>query len=313
MEDAAPNQEINFLPKPVIDPKKLKYVKSSKKVYANLYEIFLNKTIKVYQYPFKVDPEIEAGDTSIREIIRKSAFRELKNIYGEFIISGDSLFGTKKVEEMKNVLAVIYYKGRKEYKLLFQKYQTERTIKQEDVRKDPLAKQFLELIIREILHSNPKLEFFKDIFVLTTDEKIIQQDDISVAFYPGFTTSFMETDNGNFINVTLKNKIIQNDSILDYLNYYYEGYKKNKSLQKEINEDLKGRPFKVTYAKRNYHIDEINFDLSPKTHSINYSGKTRTLVEYYQLAHGKTIKDVNQPLIVVNKKNPQGLSETTYY
>jgi len=313
MEDAAPNQEINFLTKPVIDPKKLKYVKSSKKVYANLYEIFLNKTIKVYQYPFKVDPEIEAGDTSIREIIRKSAFRELKNIYGEFIISGDSLFGTKKVEEMKNVLAVIYYKGRKEYKLLFQKYQTERTIKQEDVRKDPLAKQFLELIIREILHSNPKLEFFKDVFVLTTDEKIIQQDDISVAFYPGFTTSFMETDNGNFLNVTLKNKIIQNDSILDYLNYYYEGYKKNKSLQKEINEDLKGRPFKVTYAKRNYHIDEINFDLSPKTHSINYSGKTRTLVEYYQLTHGKTIKDVNQPLIVVNKKNPQGLSETTYY
>ena len=80
MEDAAPNQEINFLTKPVIDPKKLKYVKSSKKVYANLYEIFLNKTIKVYQYPFKVDPEIEAGDTSIREIIRKSAFRELKKL-----------------------------------------------------------------------------------------------------------------------------------------------------------------------------------------------------------------------------------------
>ena len=313
MEDSAKNQDINFLPKPLIDPKKLKYINNSKKVYANLYEIFLSKIIKLYQYPFKVDPEIESGDSSIRNIICKSAFRELKSIYGEFIISGDSLFGTKKIEEIKNVLAVIYSKGRKEFKLIFEKYKAERTIQQEDVRKDPLAKQFLELIIRDILHSNPKLEFYKDIFVLTTDEHKIQKDNVSVTFYPGFKTSFMETDNGNFLNVTLKNKIIQTDSILDYLNYYYEGYKKDKSIQKEINDDLKGRPFKVSYAKRNYRIDEIKFDISPKNHTINYSGKTRNLVEYYQLAHGKTIKDVNQPLIVVNKKNPQGLLESTYF
>ena len=313
MEDAVPQQEINFLPKPLLDPKKLSYINNSKKVYANLYEIFLTKNIKLYQYPFKSEPEIAAGDTYIRNIICKSAYRELKNIYGEFIISGDSLFGTKKVEEIKNVLAVVYSKGRKEFKLLFEKYQTERTIQQEDVRKDPLAKQFLELIIREILHSNPKLEFYKDIFVLTTDEHKIEQDNVSVTFYPGFKTSFMETDKGNFLNVTLKNKLIQNESVLNYLNNYYEDYKKNKNVQKEINEDLKGRPFKVSYAKRNYRIDEINFDISPKNQTINYSGKTRNLVEYYQLAHGKKIKDVNQPLIVVKKKNPQGLLEASYF
>ena len=97
MEDSTQDQDINFLPKPLIDPKKLKYINNSKKVYANLYEIFLSKIIKLYQYPFKVEPEIEAGDSSIRNIICKSAFRELKSIYGEFIISGDSLFGTKKI------------------------------------------------------------------------------------------------------------------------------------------------------------------------------------------------------------------------
>ena len=224
-----------------------------------------------------------------------------------------SLFGTKKIEEMKNVMAVVYSKGRKEYKLLFEKFKTERTIKQEDARKDPLAKQFLELIIRDILHSNPKLEFYKDIFVLTTDEKKIERDEVSITFYPGFTTSFMETDSGNYLNVTLKNKIIQNYSILEYLNYYYEGYQKNKSIQKEVNDDLKGRAFKVSYAKRNYYIDEINFDLSPKKHSINYSGKTRTLVEYYQIAHEINIKDVNQPLIVVKTTDKQGVSQTSHY
>ena len=95
MEDNPINEEIAFLPKPNIIPKKLKYVISSKKVYANLYEIFLTKEIKFYQYPFKVDPEIEPGDPRIRKLISGNSYRKLKDIYGEFTISGDSLYGTK--------------------------------------------------------------------------------------------------------------------------------------------------------------------------------------------------------------------------
>ena len=92
---------------------------------------------------------------------------------------------------METVMAIVYSNGRKEFKLMFQKYQNEKLIKKEDIRKDPLAKQFMELIIKDILHANPKLEFYKDIFVLTTDEEKIETDDFSVSFYPGFTTSFM--------------------------------------------------------------------------------------------------------------------------
>ena len=165
---------------------------------------------------------------------------------------------------------VVYSKGRHEFNLIIEKCATERTINQEDINNDPLVKQFLELII---LHSNPKLEFYKDVFVLTTDVQSIEQDNVSINFYPGFTTSFMETDKGNFLNVTLKNKIIQSESILDYLNYNYEGYEKNKDIQNEIKEDLKGRPFKISYRKGNFRIDDIDFDLSPSNQVINYEGK----------------------------------------
>ena len=245
MEDEPQNKVINFLPKPEINKKNLKYIINSGKVYANLYEIFLKKPIKLFQYPFRIDSEIETGDFLFHKMVFKSAYKQLKNIYGECLISGDSLYGTKKIEEIKNVQSVVYSKGRREFTLKIEKCATERTINQEDVKKDPLTKQFLELIIKDILHSNPKLEFYKDVFVLTTDVQSIEQDNVSINFYPGFTTSFMETDKGNFLNVTLKNKIIQSESILDYLNYNYEGYEKNKDIQKEIKEDLKGRTFKI--------------------------------------------------------------------
>ena len=53
----------------------------------------------------------------------------------------------------------------------------------------------------------------------------------------------METEKGNFLNVTLKNKIIQKNTILDYLNEKNYLNKKNHDL---IAKSLIGRSFKVS-------------------------------------------------------------------
>ena len=167
------------------------------------------------------------------------------------------------------------------------------------------------MIIRDILHSNPRLEFYKGIFVITDEKHKIETDNVSVTFYPGFTTSFMETEKGNYLNVTLKNKIIQNESILDYLKHYK--YSNNENLQKEIKEELVGKSFKVSYAKKNYRIDDILFDRNPKKQTFNYEGKTINLVEYYDTAKKLKIKDLNQPLILVQKKDAQGEPISLYF
>ena len=160
------------------------------------------------------------------------------------------------------------------------------------------------MIIRDILRSKPKLEFYKDVFVMTNHKQNIETKNVSISFYPGFTTSFMETDSGNYLNVTLKNKIIQNETIYDYLNQYK--YKNNKDIQNEIKAELKGRSFKVCYAKRNYKIDDILFDKTPKNTTFNYEGETINLIKYYDKAHHLKIKDQNQPLILVRRTDSQG-------
>jgi aubergine-like protein len=217
----------------------------------------------------------------------------------------------KKVEENHIVNCFLHLKGRTEYKITFDKLENERIIKQEDIQKDPLSKQFIEMIIRDILHANPRLEFYKGIFVITDDKQKIETDRVSVTFYPGFTTSFMETDSGNYLNVTLKNKIIQNETVLDYLNHYK--YQKNKDLQKEIRDELIGRSFKVSYAKRNYKIDDVLFDRSPKLQTFNYEGETINLIKYYEEAKKLKIRDPNQPLILVRKTDSQGDPLSLYF
>jgi aubergine-like protein len=303
--------EISFLPKPKINPKNLKYITNTKSIYANLYQIILSKDLLVYQYPFSVTPEIEAGDSRMRQALFKGCSRQLKSIYGECLISGDSLYGLKKVEELKSVKSNLELKGKVDsYVLDFSKFVKEKTIKQQDVLRDELTKQFIELLIKDILHANPKLEFYKDLFVYKK-KKTIESGNVSVNFYPGFTTSFMETDNGNFLNVTLKNKIIQSDSILDVLKDKEYDVKQN---QKDIREDLQDKSFKVSYGNENkYKIDDILFDRDPKKQTINYNGKSINLIEYYNKKYKVKIKDEKQPLIVVHSKTKNGEPQNNYF
>ena len=303
--------DINFLTKPKIDAKQLKSIMNTKNVYANLYEIFIKKELTLYQYPYEVTPPIGNTDIRIREKLFKAANKKLRKIFEDCFISGDSLYSMKKINEVQTVKCALYLKGRTDYTIEFNNFENKRTIKQEDIQKDPLSKQFIEMIIRDILHSNPRLDFYKGLFVISDDKQKIETDNVSITFYPGFTTSFMETENGNYLNVTLKNKIIQNESIYDYINQFK--YKNNKKAQNEIKEDLKGNSFKVSYARRNYRIDDILFDKNPKNTTINYEGKTINLIEYYEIAHKLKIKDQNQPLILVRKTDSQGEPISLYF
>jgi len=304
---------IEFLQKPDINVQKLNYIMNKKDVYANLYEIDIEegKELKLFQYPFTVTPPIGNADIRIREKLFKAAYKKLKAIYKDCFISGDSLYSMEKVGETKIVECALHLKGRTEYSLEFNKFEREKTIKKGDIQKDPLSKQFIEMIIRDILHSNPKLEFYKGVFVLSNKKQKIETDRVSITFYPGFTTSFMETDRGNFLNVTLKNKIIQNETVLEYINQYKNI--KDSKVQKNIRDDLHNRSFKVSYAKRNYRIDDIIFDRSPKTQTFNYEGKSINLIEYYEIAHKLKIKNENQPLILVRKTDSQGEPINLYF
>jgi aubergine-like protein len=217
----------------------------------------------------------------------------------------------KKVEEVKTYNCFLYLSGKTEYVMEINKYEQEKLIREQDIHKDPLAKQCIELIIRDILQANPKLEFYKNVFVNTKKKQKIQTDRVSITFYPGFVTSFMETDKGNYLNVTLRSKIIQNESVLDFIHQFKN--LGNKETQNSIRDELSTRSFKVIYAKRNYKISDILFDVNPSNQTFNYQGRTINLIKYYEEAHKLKIKDPNQPLILVKNTDSQGNQNNLYF
>lgn len=310
--------KIEYQKKPTLAKDKLTYLKTGEKdIYVNLFKINIKKPLKLFQYPYSVSPEIDAADLRIRNklfryagIGEKKDRKRLKDFYGECFISGDSLYGMNEVKEAKTFNCKLYLNGLTEYTIKIQPKANERTINQQDIEKDPLTKQFIEILIQDILRANPNLDFYRGLFVLKNQKKVLQSKNGSVNFYPGYTTSFMETESGNYLNVTLKNKILSTDTVLDYMEYFKYQDKKN---QQKIKNDLVGRSFKVKYAKKNYIIDDISFDRDPKNEIFMFNGKSTKLEDYYNEKYKIKIHNTNQPLLIVKRKNSEGKDITLYF
>ena len=306
MEDIA--TKITFLSKPEIDYGKLSFITEIKDIYVNLFEFYIKKDLKLYKYPFYITPEIDTSMTKMKQNIINKCLLNIKQTYGLFVISGDAIYSMKKIDTINNFKSVIYSKGRYEYLIQMQKYSNEIILKKEDSQKDNLTKQFIEILVKDILLSNPKLEFDKGVFILKTDKKVIETERVSINYYRGFTTRFVETEKGNYINVSLKNKIESTQNILEYLqkrNY------RNQNNQYDIKNKLEGRLF--YFEKKKYKIDEILFDRNPKNQTIYVDGKNISILEYYSKKYNFNIKDFNQPLILNIKNGPQGKKLNSYY
>ena len=198
MESTTP---IQYLTKPNIKGDSLPYKQKISDIYVNLFEFKMSKAIKIYQYPFTVKPEIGEGDYKIRNklfkycgIGKKKEKKKIKDFYGECFISGDSLYAMKEINEQKTLECALYHDGKINYTITIQPKIKERTINQADLDKDPLTKQFIEMLIRDILHSNPKLEFFKGLFVFK-DKKNVRTIESKkngfITFYLGYKNNLM--------------------------------------------------------------------------------------------------------------------------
>ena len=299
--------EIHYQAKPTLTKAKLPYLKpEEKEIYVNLFKINNKKPLKLFQYPYAVAPEIDASDLRIRNKLFKYAStgekenrKKVKDFYGECFVFGDSLYAMKEIKDTLTFKSRLYLDGLTEYTIKIQPKANERTINQNDLEKDPLTKQFIEILIRDILRANPNLDFYRGLFVIKNQKKQLDSEkNGSVFFYPGYTTSFMETESGNYLNVTLKNKILSKDTVLEYMDYY--GYKTQNEKNK-LKDDLIGKSFKVTYAKKNFVIDDILFDRNPNIQDFMYDGKKVVLKDYYEKKYKIKIKNLNQPLLVVKK------------
>ena len=178
-------------------------------------------------------------------------------------------------------------------------------------------KSFLEKVIKDILLKNKNTIKFGDdrTIVQLTDKNMINADPSFKSkelILKGYYTSAQITESGLYILVSNINKNIKETTV-------YTIIERMKQENKNLSEPERRRLIQDYFTThktvltsygtyRAYRIKQIDFDASPikstfNIHEKNNMMKTITIADYYKAQYSITIKDLQQPLLIVEKKS----------
>ena len=258
----------DYLPKPLINTKNLKYITETKDIYANLYEFELKNKISIYKYYLSIYPEVETENSTFRHKIYKSILEQdtLKNVYEPFFIFRDKLYSLKKEENEVSFNIKIKTRGFIGYTLTIGHYEVE-IIKENDIQNNFIHKKVIELLIKDYLYKEQN-KCVRDRYHLGRLPNLINENYFSLNIYHYFSINFMKIEKGNFLKIYPSYLILNKESILDYL---YDLDFLNCSNHQRIKEHLIGKKFKTfPYYEENHIITDIIFDKKPKDFESNF-------------------------------------------
>jgi hypothetical protein len=180
-----------------------------------------------------------------------------------------------------------------------------------------IEEKIIFLIIREILTTNPNIKVDKDNFYLEKDPlnedypQKVNGTGQSYFIYDGYKLSLKQTENGLCLIVGIKNRIKGDLSVYDALMDPECNY--GEDLDESI-ENLVGKRFIPDESSKSKVIYDIDPDRTPSNTSRNYGKESYTnYIEFFKKEFNKDIKHVNQPMILVKFKGPEGEPQFNYY
>ena len=288
--------------KDLIELNKVKFIKdqciksqllkeSKEEIYTNLYPIKFTKKIDIYEYPFKIEPEVHEENVILK--IFREASKNIFDIYGYYYRSGSTFSALKEINQINEFKVSIYNKGKTEYILTVSKYGHHSIIEKGQKHNfTEIDEKLIFLIIREILQANPNVHFDRDNLYLENKKKEVVGHNNKYFVHDGYKISIQQTDIGICLIIGIKNKIKGKFTVYDLIKNYKKSF--NSSLDKII-----GRRFIPFEGSRHHQIFQIDTDRNPVNTYRNYDHHSISYYDYYKDVLKIKIKDKDQPLIIV--------------
>ena len=288
------------------------------KIITNLFEIkLIDEYHKFALYSVDIMPGIAADNFSLRRQIYNNL--DMPKCFKKFFWAGNNFYSLinedkeqdySNIEKDEEVNGVIYNIKLKKIKEISFK-----NINHFDGTNQQI-KSIIENIFRSILMKNPKVIKFHDRTIFEIDPKniinVTNQDNDKI--YKGYITSAHITENGLFMQINNRSKLITGKTALQKMTEIKSKLLKQNASNKEINDAINEyfnshRTVLTTYGSiRTYRIKEVNLNRNPENTDItikvnNGVKRTISIINYYKVQYGIEINQKNQPLLVAENKN----------
>ena len=128
-----------------------------------------------------------------------------------------------------------------------------------------------------------------------------------MSVWPGYVSAVDVFEGGLMLQVDVASRVLRTDTVLDIL-VNLSRTKSGGALKGEAEKALLGTSVVTKYNNKNYKIDGIDFEDSPRGTFTNQRGETISFLEYYERQYGIKIKDDKQPMLI-NRPKIKGLAE----
>ncbi|CAD8060811.1 unnamed protein product [Paramecium primaurelia] len=272
-------------------------------VESNHFEIQFLKDVFLNIYSFAFQPEVSLdSEKLIKE--RFNLYRDEINKQGikRFCIAGTNLWSYDQKKDPIHIEKVV--NGQK--KIIDIKYIKTINLKQitqfDDQQSINVTKQAINAILKQIYESRNMKELFgKGKFYESKMNDTQELEDYHIAYLKGFRSAFCNGQSTPLLQIDYSTKLINTNTILDFISGFGQGLQKEKRLKK-LKQELIDSSGYAMYSKRFYRIHDIDYSRNPK--SLMEDGKT-TYCQYYLQRYKIKIRDLYQPLLVHYTKKGQ--------
>jgi aubergine-like protein len=295
--------ERSLLPNPKITETSMKpFIDRKTQLYANLYKLSLNKSYRIYEYSVKFQVDESNMSTALKRKIFSKVNNEINKNYGTYFFTGECMFATNEIKEVINVLSI---HKKFQYSILISP--TSEVIEldniEEQIKTKPAIKTILEIMIKDIIRANPAIKFVKNLYGKKYDEKSVRSKNNSISIFPGFTTKIVILENGIYLNVDIKNKILSSSHCLDIIKTLAKTpTKMTKKEMETVNSYFKDKIVETIHSNQRFKIESICFDKRPIDTTEMFEGNAISISKIYKKLFGIDLI-AEQPLLLVKPKS----------
>ena len=312
-----PKEEIVYPKRPKRDKEKDNTYKTIN-VICNFKQITLGEeNKKVQQYAIHYEPIIADDNYPLKRKIIRQIRKDLTGEFEKFAQAGDTIFvfaknPKEKVSLETKIDDVLY-------KVTFDR--TSNSVNCRNINKKTKdnikVKSFLESVIKNIFMANNHMVRFDDRSFYDYQNSI-NFGKSGAKIWSGFSTAVAITENGLFLRLNDKNKLITGKTALDKMQEIGKKYgnMRSEDCQREINDYFRGRTVIATYGNyRAYRIGEISFDrnINNTEFDIEKEGKKAkiNIKNYYHQQYKLDLKNEDQPLLIEEQRRRRNNDDET--
>lgn len=253
-------------------------------VRANYFKLETHTDWCLYQYHVDFAPEED------RTRIRKALLRTHQTVLGSYIFDGTVMYTSRRLSQDKMELFSIRASDETKIRIVVSLVGD---LKEGDYH----YLQFFNILMRRAL-SHLELELVGRNFFDAKAKIVVAKHKLEL--WPGYLTSIRQHETDILMCCEITHKVMRQDTILDLLTECLHRGEQN--YRNVFTKAVLGCIVLTGYNNRTYRVDDVDFDLTPRSTFKLRSGENISYVDYYLKKHQQKIECFDQPLLISRAK-----------